>query len=499
MFVLSIMVAALTFAVMLINLRNKFSYVITLKMLCISFMMMIGTLYLTKSTPYIQTTYNHMSSIDYRLYSALTRLKADCINLSMLYNICFAAYMLVSVYQIKLITKLKGIYMLIPAVMVIAYLACNSFNVRYKLYILMNSETEFQNVYKMLYDNLNIMSSLLMNVCIILPYIVTFTAIIRTKIFTLRKYFLTFTAAILTVDIYMNVVFIYGKFKPIYAANVSLMKLPEVKNVDLNSLIKLPVTYMLIFGAVMLFIMIFKPFEINSGVRLNRLINTEGLFNNSMAAKEHVYKNAFISVGQQAMLAKKEIERSNFDAVSVNLDIINDIVKDYIGTIEKNLRRYSVYKYKMEPVNIAECVNAAMSKTITDNDDVSCICAYKDKNVTVMGDREHLVEVMVNLFMNSLAAMKRIERERELFIDFITEHGFVMIIIRDNGIGISPENIDKIFQPFYSTKPKNMCGGMGLSYVKKVIQRHGGEIRVLSRQNEFTEFQIVLPCPDNAE
>ena len=74
-----------------------------------------------------------------------------------------------------------------------------------------------------------------------------------------------------------------------------------------------------------------------------------------------------------------------------------------------------------------------------------------------------------------------------------------MIIIRDNGIGISPENIDKIFQPFYSTKPKNMCGGMGLSYVKKVIQRHGGEIRVLSRQNEFTEFQIVLPCPDNAE
>ena len=70
----------------------------------------------------------------------------------------------------------------------------------------------------------------------------------------------------------------------------------------------------------------------------------------------------------------------------------------------------------------------------------------------------------------------------------------VEIRVRDNGTGIAPEFRDKLFQPFFTTKPTGEGTGLGLSISWDIVtQQHGGTITVDSRVGEFTEFTIRLP------
>ena len=70
----------------------------------------------------------------------------------------------------------------------------------------------------------------------------------------------------------------------------------------------------------------------------------------------------------------------------------------------------------------------------------------------------------------------------------------VEVRVRDNGTGIPPENRDKLFQPFFTTKPTGEGTGLGLSISWDIVtQQHGGSIEVDSQPGEFTEFTIRLP------
>jgi len=66
--------------------------------------------------------------------------------------------------------------------------------------------------------------------------------------------------------------------------------------------------------------------------------------------------------------------------------------------------------------------------------------------------------------------------------------------VRDNGVGIAPEIKDKLFQPFFTTKPTGEGTGLGLSISYDIVtQEHGGTITADSRPGEFTEFTVRLP------
>ena len=70
----------------------------------------------------------------------------------------------------------------------------------------------------------------------------------------------------------------------------------------------------------------------------------------------------------------------------------------------------------------------------------------------------------------------------------------VALAIKDNGIGIGPEKIGLIFQPFYTTKAETKGTGLGLSVCHGIIQSHQGEIRVESRPGEGSTFTVLLPA-----
>ena len=69
----------------------------------------------------------------------------------------------------------------------------------------------------------------------------------------------------------------------------------------------------------------------------------------------------------------------------------------------------------------------------------------------------------------------------------------VLITVSDNGNGISQKVVDKIFQPFFTTKPTGQGTGLGLSLSYDIIKAHGGEIKVETKENEGSKFIIELP------
>jgi len=103
-----------------------------------------------------------------------------------------------------------------------------------------------------------------------------------------------------------------------------------------------------------------------------------------------------------------------------------------------------------------------------------------------------LQQVLMNLMLNGIEAMK--ETGGQLTVKSqLGEQGQLLISVSDNGIGIPQNIVDKIFQPFFTTKPTGQGTGLGLSLSYDIIKAHGGEIKVETKEDEGSEFVIQLP------
>jgi two-component system sensor histidine kinase HydH len=108
-------------------------------------------------------------------------------------------------------------------------------------------------------------------------------------------------------------------------------------------------------------------------------------------------------------------------------------------------------------------------------------------------DPDRLTQCFLNLFLNALQAM---ESGGRLTVSSSTgANGNVAIDIKDNGSGISAEDLSKIFDPYFTTKPKGT--GLGLAIVHKIIEAHQGQIKVRSTIGQGTVFSIALPLGDS--
>lgn len=103
-------------------------------------------------------------------------------------------------------------------------------------------------------------------------------------------------------------------------------------------------------------------------------------------------------------------------------------------------------------------------------------------------DKEMLKRVFLNLIVNGTQAMKNGGR---LTISTKSKNGFIEVSFRDTGVGVSKENLEKLFTPFFTTKAKGM--GVGLSICKKFVEAHNGIIEVESTEGKGTKVLIKLP------
>lgn len=113
----------------------------------------------------------------------------------------------------------------------------------------------------------------------------------------------------------------------------------------------------------------------------------------------------------------------------------------------------------------------------------------------LLASRDHLQGVWINLVLNALDA---IETEKgEISIATRAQGNELRVIIADNGKGIPPEQVSRIFEPFYTTKSPGKAGrgtGLGLSVCHRIVKQHGGQILVDSQVGVGTKFTVILPA-----
>ena len=110
----------------------------------------------------------------------------------------------------------------------------------------------------------------------------------------------------------------------------------------------------------------------------------------------------------------------------------------------------------------------------------------------VMGDRVQLQQVMMNLFMNSIDAMKDVDGTRELAIKSQrAENEQLMVSVSDTGVGLPPQQTDQIFNAFFTTKLHGT--GMGLSISRSIVESHGGRLWAADNSPRGASFYLTLP------
>jgi PAS domain S-box-containing protein len=116
----------------------------------------------------------------------------------------------------------------------------------------------------------------------------------------------------------------------------------------------------------------------------------------------------------------------------------------------------------------------------------------------IRGDRIQLQQVILNLTINAIEAMSDAsEGSRELVISTAEKADGVLVAVRDSGPGLSPENLERLFDPFYTTKPDGI--GMGLSICRSIIEAHAGRLWAAPNVPQGATFQFTLPMrPDSA-
>ena len=143
-------------------------------------------------------------------------------------------------------------------------------------------------------------------------------------------------------------------------------------------------------------------------------------------------------------------------------------------------------------VNVHDCVDYVLllCKTHFRHKKISIVLNYAEELRPVLAVSDQIKQVLFNLLNNAADAM-----ENGGVITITTSHDekMVAVAIKDTGVGIESGIVDKIFEPFFSTKSVVKGTGLGLSVCRDIVQSHHGEIRVKSHPREGTTFTVFLP------
>jgi signal transduction histidine kinase len=116
----------------------------------------------------------------------------------------------------------------------------------------------------------------------------------------------------------------------------------------------------------------------------------------------------------------------------------------------------------------------------------------------ILADRVQLQQVIINLVMNGIEAMQSVsDRPRELVIRSLQDKTQgVLVSVTDCGVGIAAENADRLFNAFFTTKPRGM--GMGLSICRSIMEAHNGRLWATANVPHGATFQFTLPVNADA-
>jgi two-component system NtrC family sensor kinase len=208
------------------------------------------------------------------------------------------------------------------------------------------------------------------------------------------------------------------------------------------------------------------------------------------AGVAHEINNPLAVIRGNAELLQDEIpapseEREEVEAIMVEVGRIERIVSNLRVFSRSGMQRVSRFSLGGLLDDILDQIGHQIAL-----EPFRIVRGYWGRDVEVEGDRDQLRQVFTNLVINGLQAM---EGGGELTLDLLPDQAgeSVEIRIADSGCGITLEHLDKLFTPFFSTKPHGTGLGLAVSY--GIVKDHGGDIRVASQPGQGAAFSVVLP------
>jgi PAS domain S-box-containing protein len=165
---------------------------------------------------------------------------------------------------------------------------------------------------------------------------------------------------------------------------------------------------------------------------------------------------------------------------------------EVIRRVRSLANKTSVEKVALDINDVAREVIALLQRELASHH-VSLLMELAPSLPMILGDRVQLQQVIINLAMNGMEAMQSVtDRPRELVIRSNQDLAQVVFLsVTDCGVGISAEDAERLFNPFFSTKSSGM--GMGLSICRSIMEAHGGRLWATANQPHGATFQFTLP------
>ncbi len=210
-----------------------------------------------------------------------------------------------------------------------------------------------------------------------------------------------------------------------------------------------------------------------------------------------------ISMGLENILMRmsegrldEEYIKSKFQVLFQDVERINQIIQ--------HVRIFSRDQQETlkEDVDVVKVLHNALSLVRMQLKDyqIDLQLDFADEKLVVSGNPYRLEQVFLNLLSNARFAVEEKERkmagngyQKQIFLSCQRKKNECVIVVRDNGTGIPQAHLHKIFDPFFTTKDEEKGTGLGLSISFGIVKEFGGDISVQSREQEMTEFKILLP------
>jgi two-component system nitrogen regulation sensor histidine kinase NtrY len=208
----------------------------------------------------------------------------------------------------------------------------------------------------------------------------------------------------------------------------------------------------------------------------------------------HEIKNPLTPI----QLSAERLKRHFGDAPSGARALVEECTTTIVGEVESLKALVDEFSQfarmpapRTAPTDLHELIRGVLSLYDGIFPDVTVVQAFAPDLPLVRVDAEQIRRVIINVVDNAIEAMDR-QGRIDIETQFERANRFVRIVIADDGPGIAPDEREKLFLPYYSTKRRG--SGLGLAIVRRIIAEHGGTIDAADNQPTGTRFTIELPC-----
>lgn len=461
---------------------NKYKYSIAFNIVLLAVMLFLIALYISKIS-----VYSFFTTLDYNLFHLFSNIKLYISDIQRCYIFCFSLFLLNSAYLGTQFINAKWFYkflLIIPIGLLIYFtdpVTQRQIFINEHSTALGSSIRQYINIYNLI----------LVHTYVLFPLIAVLYCMLKSKIY-IRKHRLisSFLVILILVGSFLFI-FVYSPYRQLFLSSYSVIDLHSQETAPHYSMIELTAVGMIFISFII--VLLLKPFKYYDNKRkLNRLA-TKAL-NQNIRTILHTHKNAFWCVSQQLIEIQNKINEGNTDSASEIVTSALSLSKESFDSIANTLAILNTKNFVLLDMSLISCIEKAI-KAVTIPDDIKLICNHLNyDDILIKGNKAHITEVFVNIFSNSLDALAECEKDEKFIeISFITEDNLCCVSITDNGTGIKRKDIKKTFDLFYSTKPPSKNSGIGLPYVKKIVNMHHGDIRLKSIFGEYTRTEIVFP------